>query len=329
MVEPKSIKEFAELLAQTSFYEGKVSVTERERKKFLGNLRLARKIYITGTGTSLPCAKLLTRLIDDLTDKAASFLPTGEIIHKIPNFHHDDLVILVSHGMNRADGLIIFNELTKRQHKIIVLSGNKDISKAKNVSLIIVPPEKEKIFCRPISPVTTFLTLTKLFDISVKSSDKERKQLIADFVHWVNPEKQTILLHSADTYIGAGLLGVVLREGAGLNLFVKEFENYAHGYYGVDTMDLENRQYLILTSSSVFDRKDFGRASRLYGMDGFNKFVLNINQESFYDINYTLFRLAPELVLGLIRRTHFDMNHPNGMDENRYYHEYERWKNYL
>ncbi len=104
-------------------------------------------------------------------------------------------------------------------------------------------------------------------------------------------------------------------------------ENYSHGYYGPDTAHLNDRQYIIMKSDSNEDTRDYGRAKGLYETRGFNKFVVEAKGDVVI-ANQTLFRTVPNLIGNLLIRTDYDMYGPNGMEENRRYHEYEHYTNY-
>lgn len=238
------------------------------------------------------------------------------------------MVVLVSHGMNRADALIIY-ENAKTRANMVVVTGNNDYDYSKNTLAIIVPPHKEKIFCRPISPITTFTAICQLFDVNLAryNPDVKRAKLLAD---WIDSKKQTILVYTADTEIAAELWGIVLREGAGLNVLTKDIENYSHGYYGVDTAELDKRQFIILTSESKEDKRDLSRAKNLYSLPRLQSIVYkDEDYTDYYNANFKLICEIPFVVKNVIEQTGYDMNNPTGKSENRGYHEFSYHKNYI
>lgn len=206
----------------------------------------------------------------------------------------------------------------------ILLTGKKEPEINKSTLLINIPPENEKIFCRPISPITTILTIRLLLKLPIPNEVKNINNL-NEITDWIDPKKQVIILFSADVSFGAELWGIVLREGAGLNVLTKDIENYSHGYYGVDTADLTNRQFIIITSDSELDKKDYDRANGLYDIDNFNKKIIRLNKDNL-TANLELFKSIPEIIRSIIVKTNYDMNHPLGMENNRKYHEYDRYR---
>lgn len=323
----ESTIKFQELVESIDRYND-VSVSESVRHDFKKKVSEARKIYVTGTGTSLPCALLMEELINNNNDYTALFLPTAKMIHKIPSLKKDDLVILISQGMNRSDSLIIYENI-KSRCKSVVISGNRSFLPSSDTLAITVEPEKEKIFCRPVSPITTFRAVCQLFYIDLPMPVPSTESLI-EIADWVDTSKQLIILYSADISFAAQLWGIILREGAGINTSIKDLENYSHGYYGVDTKDLNNRQYLILTCDTKADEKDFDRAKNLYEIPDFNKHVYKVSTGGdSLAANLLLFREGPQLISEILIRTDYDMNHPNGMTENRRYHEYDHYKDYI
>lgn len=323
----ESVEQFSKLISTTTDYTN-YAIPEATKAQTLSKLRSSKRIFVTGTGTSLPSALLFENLLSSDEFANTKFLPTAKMIRQISHLKTDDTVVLISHGMNRADALIIY-ENTKKLASTIVISGNSDYKYSDNTLEIIVPPRKEKIFCRPISPITTFIAICQIFDIDLEEykPDTQRAKLLAD---WIDSKKQTILVYTADTEIAATLWGIVLREGAGLNVLTKDIENYSHGYYGVDTAKLNHRQFIILTSDSKEDQRDFNRAKNLYSLPGLEKMVYKAdNYTDYYNTNFKFICEVPLVVKDVIMRTEYDMNNPIGKDENREYHEFSNHKNYI
>lgn len=321
---------FIDLLSKIDDYTKQVSVSDTDRQKFKDIIYKANRILVTGTGTSLPVAQYFaSRLQGNYTKKPIYYMPTAKAIRTIDqNYDYEDLVIIVSHGFNRADALIIRDKAKKKSCKTIVISGNPDAVSQADLA-IIVPPLKEKIFCRPISPLTSLLAVESLCSdgpakIPTKIPDLKMAKNVAKAL---DPRKQTIVLYSADVSFAAELWTIMLREGAGINASIKDIENYAHGYYGPDTAVLQDRQYIIIISDSVYDRKDFARARGLYTHKGFAHILVTSKGSQFF-ANAQLFREAPEVIKQLLIRTGHDMYGPVGMDENRYYHEYTHHTDY-
>lgn len=305
-------------------YIKSVRITPKTRTEFDALIKSAGRIFITGTGTSLPTAQYLSAKLQSLyPEKSIYFLVTAKAIRAADQLRSDDRMIVISYGLNRADSLIILKKAVERC-KTITISGSNSITLENNLN-IVVPPEEERIFCRPVSPLTTLVAIEQL--CGGKTSPIQNMHIADSLAKDIDPSKQTIILYAADVSFAAELWGITLREGAGMNVSIKDMENYSHGYYGPDTKHLNERQYIILKSDSREDERDFSRAEGLYDLNGFTKYVVTASG-GMYNANAALFREIPEIISRLLSRTGYDMYGPNGMDENRRYHEYEHYQNY-
>ena len=321
----ESLQKYTQLTQFIDNYTESVNIPNEEISSFHRIIDAAGRIIVTGTGTSMPTAQYLAaRLQKESPAKPIAFLPTAKAIRACDTLTETDVVITISYGLNRADSLIILNKAL-RKCKTITISGNPSVQLADNLNIVIPPPE-ERIFCRPVSPLTTLVAIEHLVS-GVKIRSMPRLNIADDLVKWIDPDKQTIILYAADVSFAAELWGIVLREGAGMNVSIKDMENYSHGYYGPDTRMLQNRQYIILKSNSSEDERDFSRAEGLYSIDGFNKYIIT-SPGATYISNAALFREVPEVIVKLLSRTGYDMYGPHGMDENRKYHEYEHYQDY-
>ncbi len=320
----KSTEKYIKLVKHLDEFADSVNIPQKEKQEFLSRTSLARRIIITGTGTSLPTAQYLTSRLQLLyPDKPVYFLTTAKAIRMADQANKNDVFIVISYGLNRADALIIL-EKAVRNCKTITISGNPDVRVNGNLN-VVIPPKDEKIFCRPVSPLTTLLVINQL--CGNKQNKIQRLNVINKLASELEPSKQTIILYTADVSFAAELWGIVLREGVGMNVSIKDVENYSHGYYGPDTAHLDKRQFIIIKSSSKDDARDFERAKGLYTLNHFKKFIITAHG-TVAEANATLFREVPELVAQLLIRTGYDMYAPNGMEENRRYHEYEHFTDY-
>lgn len=319
-----STEKYIKLVNHLDEFAASVDVPLKVQQEFSLRTSSARRIIITGTGTSLPTAQYLTSRLQVLfPDKPIYFLSTAKAIRIADQVDKNDVFVVISYGLNRADALIIL-EKAARHCKTITVSGNLDVAVDSNLN-IVIPPKEEKIFCRPVSPLTTLLAINQL--CGDEQNKIQRLSDIDKIADGLESDKQTIILYAADVSFAAELWGIVLREGAGMNVSVKDMENYSHGYYGPDTAHLDERQYIIIKSNSREDTRDFERAKGLYTLDHLKKFIIT-SPGTTVEANTTLFREAPELVARLLTRTGYDMYAPNGMEENRRYHEYEHYTDY-
>lgn len=322
-----STKNYLQLVSTIDDYTRAIDISPDQRDRFIATVRRSRKIIVTGTGTSLPTAQYLAdRLRRQFPEKPVYFLPTGKAIREIDHLESDDLVIIISYGLNRADSLIMLNKAIDRC-AVVTLSGNPELDLGDNQN-IVIPPDREKIFCRPISPLTTLMAIEYLCGGTKSASGViDSVGIHEDLCRWIDPKKQTIILYTAGVSYAAELWGIVLREGAGMNVSTKDVENYSHGYYGPDTAHLRDRQYIILNSDSREDTRDLDRAKGLYSIDNFNSYIVVAKGDT-YQANAQLFREATEVVSRILVDTGYDMYGPNGMDNNRRYHEYEHFTDY-
>lgn len=320
----KSTEKYITLVDSLDEFADSVNIPLREKQEFFLRTSLARRIVITGTGTSLPTAQYLTSRLQLLyPNKSIYFLTTAKAIRMADQANKNDIFIVISYGLNRADALIIL-EKAARNRKTITISGNHSIRVKDNLN-IVIPPKEEKIFCRPVSPLTTLLAINQL--CGGKQTKIQRLKNINKLASELETNKQTVILYTADVSFAAELWGIVLREGVGMNVSIKDIENYSHGYYGPDTAHLDKRQFIIIKSNSKDDTRDFERAKGLYALNNFKKFIITASG-TMAEANATLFREAPELIAQLLIRTGYDMYAPNGMEENRRYHEYEHFTDY-
>jgi len=323
----KSTKLFIDLLNDIDGFTTEVKVSNTDKKKFRDIINSAGRVLITGTGTSLPVAQYLAaRLQNDHPTRPAYFLPTAKALRMIADSGSSkDAVIIVSQGFNRSDSLIIHDKAVQKGCGTVIISGNPEAANQAELA-ITVPPEREKIFCRPVSPLTALLAVETLFTDSIPAVIP-RLGIYGDIARKLDPGKQTVVLYAADVSFAAELWAIMLREGAGLNVSLRDIENYSHGYYGPDTAALKDRQFIILKSDSSYDNKDFARASHLYALKDFSHQVIT-SPGSRFTANAQLFREASEVVKQLLITTGHDMYGPVGMDENRPYHEYSRYADY-
>lgn len=319
-----STEKYQNLVKAIDGYVRAVALPEATQAKFQELAKSSDAIIVTGTGTSLPTAQYLAaRLQHDYPNKPIRFLPTAKAIREVEHLTANSLFVVISYGLNRADSLILLEKATRRC-RTVAISGNNNPMFQVDLN-IVIPPEEEKIFCRPVSPLTTLMAIGQLLGDEVAPIADIAG--IDEIANSLNPDKQTIILYTADVSYAAELWGITLREGAGMNVSVKDMENYSHGYYGPDTKQLDERQYIILNSDSSEDQRDFDRAKGLYEITCFTKYVVTAHGNQFA-ANASLFRMIPEIILRLLLRTGYDMYAPNGMEENRKYHEYEHYRDY-
>ncbi len=253
------------------------------------------------------------------------------------------MVILISQGWNRSDACRVTDKvLSSSPATLVVVTGRSEhreshLARASSedsnnrLFTLSIDPNKEKLFCRPASPVTSFAKVVHVFQeltgqsgllASVrKAVDMTMHQKISVPAWEVIPQK-VVIMGSGALYGAAQGIALMLREGAGIESEAYECEAYGHGLYvphqyqcqidpgsikfvlisGVDSQDGATRLIPLLRDTGM-RYEEWGSHEKLTGA-----FVQHLITGS------TLVRMLNE-------RTFFDMNTPPGMEENRAFHE--------
>jgi fructoselysine-6-P-deglycase FrlB-like protein len=291
------------------------------------------RIFITGSGSSYPAAYFIAKYLNKHTRKNVILAGSSDILDS-QSINSSDLVILVSQGWSRADGYLITKKCIEMNANMVVFTGHPeriethypeaDVNK---IAAIEIKPNKEKIFCRPNSPVTSLIQTCRLFDISldeakVKDILEQIKSIdLSEYIKKILKHDNIIVLSSSTSIAACYNTALALREGAGKHTSVYEIENYGHGWYTYD-QDYRDKTLYILVSHS--DHKHslsaYKRIESLIKNTSSNYLEIYSNLDEVYGNIYTLIFTA-FIIPKLNDITDFDMNNPQGMEENRGFHE--------
>ena len=292
-------------------------------------LHNTKRIFFTGTGSSLPSALFGAQYCVECLGLPAQFLPTGSILSM--NFKEDDLVFLSTQGFNRGDSELVVNKVKKDKARLAVLTANKesllnDLADYK----FYFSPFPEKLFCRPVGVQTGILSVAKILMLNVDlekifnatSLGKKRAPIIFE-----KDYKYIVLSSGVGLPIGFNF-ALALREGCGIDAQSIDIETYGHGMYVSDQILKQNGKkisYLIINIlSNLHSNKACERIEPFISATNSEKIIFSSDLEIPYGYVELLTHLA-ESVYKTNEVNHYDMNTPPGKEENRYYHKTESY----
>ncbi len=295
-------------------------------------LRSAKRIFFTGSGSSIPAALLGMQLLIKYTQKAAIFAPSSLLLDDI-GLEDSDVVVLISQGWNRADAALITRKVLATRAHLLVITGRpeREANYVSNgqVRPIVIPifPTIEKIFCRPASVVTSYVKIVQLLEdltgITYKPEQWQAAYLrgLAAPVFDISTDKQYVVLTTGYLLCAGNNIALSIREGAGRYGVLYEIESYGHGIYVPDQIHKANTQYIVLTNSD--DTHCLRAVRRIIPM-------LQATQSNYalwhtdgdpILCNVELMGRIAQSVLASVESDGWDMNRPQGMEENRSFHE--------
>lgn len=300
----------------------------------------ARRIVFTGCGSSWPVAFTAAELFSQNGYPACAEY-TSQILQKRV-FTPNDVFVLVSQGWNRSDACRVTNKVLSSSANLVVVTGRPENSEKhlscigereaeQRLFLIPIEPKIEKLFCRPVSPITSFAQLGRVLedltdDRSVVSSvcDKigqmSRNDVPTPDLKEI-PDK-VVFLGSGGLYGAAQGLALMMREGAGIESEAHECEAYGHGLYVPHQYQCQkvpgSIKFILLSDSENAE----GPARILPLLrdtkTDYEEWTSNESTPAAF-VQHLL--TGSKLVLILNERTCFDMNTPPGLEENRAFHE--------
>jgi len=324
------LKRAPELLATTL-----KNTTDTDRTQLAGILAHKKRLFFTGTGSSMPAAWYGAYVMTQ-AGYPAQFLPTGAILG-LHSLSKDDIVILSSQGINRADALLVIDTVANSPADLVVLTANRGIDlKGKAAAVYYFDPAEEKLFCRPAGVATNYALMAKLLASSEQALtdqtlvDAWREgatrplELPADCSRY-------IVLSSDAMMPVAWNVALALREGSGLLTQLFDIETYGHGNY---VSDLYNRQpgntfgYIFVgaaktteTARSIRRFEPFAKSSNIPYT------IIAPGYEDAARAGLSILASVSAKVFALNTASGYNMNRPPGKEENRYYHELESYDN--
>jgi glucosamine 6-phosphate synthetase-like amidotransferase/phosphosugar isomerase protein len=302
----------------------------QEAKDFISK---AKRIMITGSGSSYPAAFFISKYLNKTTNKSVILANSSDILDS-DSLSKDDLVILISQGWGRADGYLITKKCIVKQCNLIVFTGHPERinthyldSDQSKIIPIEIKPNDEKIFCRPNSPLTSLVQVARLFDIDLDKNklieiiQAVKKLDFSDYVNQFIKYKNIVILSSSTALAACYNFALALREGGGRHAEVHEMETYGHGWYTIDQENQDNTLYVLIKHSNHTHTVDaYNRIESLIKNTNSNYIDLSTELDFLYG-NIYLLAFVAYLIPLMNDITNFDMNNPKGMEENRGFHE--------
>lgn len=330
---PTSIAQFKAHMEETPQH---LSLTYHSRQgipEAQAALQAAKRIFFSGSGSSLPAALIGQQLLIQRTTKASIFAPSSLLLDGA-QLTEGDVVILVSQGWNRADAALTTQRILKTKAQLIVVTGRperlelyKELAATSKLIIIPIFPAVEKIFCRPATAVTGYSKVVQLLEPLTGLQFTEQQWLTAYQtganypVHSLSPTAQYVVLASSQLLCAGHNIALSLREGAGRFGCLYEIESYGHGQYVPDQRNVQQTHYIILTGPAG-----------TYGQAAFQRLQPMLDStRSRYEIwsseldpvlaNVSFMAHTARLIYHEIVQSHWDMNNPPGMEGNRSFHE--------
>lgn len=295
-------------------------------------VRDARRIFFTGSGSSMPPAMLAAHILCSSGEFCAQFVPTSTLL-SMRSLNARDVVILVSQGWNRADAYLVSRHILSTPAKLLVVTGRPEhaphYSTPTNVPVVIpVYPRVEKLFCRPSSPLSSVGVLGKLVAAVQQSTldveglrgawNRGISELSPDF-----PTSHIVVLATQELCAAGYAIALALREGAGIHAEFHEAEAYGHGWYVTDQYaakrNRDDRVYLCLSQASPSASEGIDRLEGLL-VSGATRVIRWHCQQGAWAGHCELVGRSLALVSRLNHQSGFDMNNPPGMEANRPFH---------
>ncbi len=302
---------------------------KKEVERFKKKLFQVKRIFFTGTGSSIPGAMFGAQYCASL-GLPAQFLSNGGILGM--KFNKNDLVFLNTQGFNRGDAELIAKKVKNDGGIFAVLTANKETPLLSLADFVFLfSPFPEKLFSRPVGVQTAIIALAKILMPKIKKAE------IVKAIKKGN-SKPKVIFNKKTRYVvlssGVGMpiainYSLALREGCGIDSQVYDVETYGHGMY-VSDQALKYQgydvQYILINlledyhvQASINRIKPFIKNSKCKLLE------VKSNLNIIYAYIEQLTFLA-RCVLETNKLNSYDMNEPFGKEENRYYHKAETYK---
>jgi fructoselysine-6-P-deglycase FrlB-like protein len=282
----------------------------------------AKRVFVTGSGSSLPAATILADIIRSGTGISITFVSTSQLL--ITTLRPEDCVILVSQGCNRSDAKLILNHAQAARCGLGLITA----AEIPDIPLLKFYPtsEEEKLFCRPVGVMTSYLQAVMLGAEVVKQKSPtpifSRPAPQEDIVKAINDAETVVVLSSGLLSASAANVALALREGAGKKSFFFDIENFGHGQYVPFLKENAHTFFLLFSAKEdTFTTQSVKRILPLFQKTSTAHHALEIDTPSVLMAGLSVLFFGGSLIHQLNDITGYDMNNPKGKEENRPFHE--------
>lgn len=330
-MEIETNKKYKEFLDNLNLYFNNTLKIQDQKliKKFKKSLSQFKRIFFTGTGSSLPSALYGAQYCSEFLGLPAQFLPNGGILSI--NLKKNDLVFLSTQGFNRGDAELVAKKTKSDGAKLAILTANQDsIFKELADFKFYFSPFPEKLFSRPVGVQTGILAMQKIFssDFDLKLLNKFIKNIPKNKGVSFDLETKYIVLSSGFGMPVALNYSLALREGCGIDSQCYDIETYGHGMYVSDQTEKHKGKKICYILIDIINNDHVNTSC-----ERIKPFILNsqsslIHETSLLPIPYAYYEILTKLANNIYATNtlnNYDMNEPYGKEENRYYHKAETY----
>lgn len=304
-------------------------ISNNDIEYFLGRVQSAKRIFFTGAGSSILSALFGSFYCSEKMNLPAQYVPTGHILSA--KLNRDDLVILCTQGFNRGDSILVAKKTLRDNAQLIIFTGNKDSAIASEADRVFYfSPFPEKLFCRPVGVITCLEAVSKVLvpDFSTSQSlEAFRLGTARKPIFFEKGCKYVVLASGWGNPVGFNI-SLALREGCGIDAAFYDIETYGHGIYVSDQAWKSSgnrlKYFVVDVAGNPHSHKAVERIMPFIKATGAEYEILS----SELSLPYAYFELLSNLSQSVYHSNEqnmYDMNHPEGKEENRYYHNEETY----
>lgn len=293
-------------------------------------LKSARRIFFTGSGSSLAAATIGSLFLQARSSYPAAFASTSTLLDA-QQLNSNDVVVLVSHGLNRPDALLVVKAAAQKGALLIGITGHPERDSVRSLNAtVMVYPRYERLFCRPVSPITSYIAVLGICKalageaLDIPQIQEQITVGLQEKELTLSKHKRYVILASGLAIAGATQMCLALREGAGIVAQFQEIESYGHGVYVPDlgkATPKEQIEYILLEHKK--DPQSQRALKRILPMLDNTRCVYHIFSSTTDAVYGNLYHLAlsSKSIGYYLQKSGYDFNNPPGMKENYSFHE--------
>lgn len=240
--------------------------------------------------------------------------------------------IVVSYSWNTKNINYITSIALKNDIPLIIFTNNVTKQKqfpTKKIFTFKILPDKEKLFCRPASQITSAIVSNFVLDLIIKNKNKLefynklstsikneiKKRLDYKFANNILTHDHIVFLSPQKTIVTAKYASLALNEGAGKlsNYYINRA--FIHGYW-VPYLNSNIKTFFIIIKKKNKDEVSEHIKLFLNNTNSkYNTISINTNNETdfFVDSLLTLIKTF-KIIIFLNKKTQYDMNKPKGKE---------------